>query len=213
MCQTFTFHHVCGHVYHKTIIQCPDSIDQVMACNDPKPIARSQGSIQTLCTDANNDIEVVPTICETCTQIGVISEWLNQTPEARFDVVRSWTNELRERKNEARGRAAERRKKRNRDQKASTDEYVQRAKQQPVDDTNSDTATASDEIISASDLMSEASSKTSMSIYPTPPEAYEEAVPVPQSPTQLRRRIDQLKDKILRSLGHRSRTLGLGSRG
>ena len=92
MCQTHTFHHLCGHAFPPvplTIIQCSDSIHRLLTT----PTGHNQSHV--LCPDTDARTEVMPTLCATCNEVGAISEWLERKPEARFEMVRAWNEETR----------------------------------------------------------------------------------------------------------------------
>ena len=120
MCQSHTFHHICGHIYHRTIIQCMGSIDNVLLsasssiikshsvsiAPSPSPSSGSSfaqfsspslGSTRsgTLCVDPTNNLHILSTVCKACEGVGEINEWLTRKPEARFEAVRSWKAQLR----------------------------------------------------------------------------------------------------------------------
>ena len=93
MCQSYTFYNLCGHVFTKTIISCPDAIQQLILLF-PRTRHSAAAPTHSLCTDTVEELEIVPTLCEACRTVGQISELFAQTPQARFDAVRSWKAEV-----------------------------------------------------------------------------------------------------------------------
>jgi hypothetical protein len=185
MCQQYSFYHVCGHVCYRTIIQCLDSIERVLSSHESRHLSHHSNAKRTLCTETPNEIEVISSTCELCHEVGVISEWLGNRPEARFDAVRSWKANLRRCKtaNRMDGVVGERH------------QEVEREEEKHSED-GSDDSVETMECISTLEINSTPSSRTSAS---TPPPAA--TLPVLINATDLRARAARLTGRLLRTSG------------
>lgn len=84
MCESHTIYHLCGHVKVKTLVQCADIIDQLIASK------MQVTSSHQLCADVNDNIHIFPDICVKCEENGVIGEFLNQDPGRKLEILRDW---------------------------------------------------------------------------------------------------------------------------
>ena len=84
MCKSHTIYHLCGHPKIKTLVQCAEMIEKLMASDLPLPGSR------LLCDDVNDNPHVFPAICPRCQKNGVIGEWMQQQPGAKVNALRAW---------------------------------------------------------------------------------------------------------------------------
>ena len=84
MCESHTIYHLCGHVKIRTIVQCADLIDKLIASESA--IACSH----QVCEDnVSDDIHVFPDICDTCKTTGVGGDVM-EVPGVMLEVLRAW---------------------------------------------------------------------------------------------------------------------------
>lgn len=95
MCRVFTFHHLCGHIHSTRVLPCPSPTPYTSAspaCHAllaPDPGSRILAPSPS-CADTTQNPHLYPTLCDSCKEIGVISEWFEKTPGARFEAIMEW---------------------------------------------------------------------------------------------------------------------------
>jgi len=88
MCESHTVYQLCGHIKIKTIVQCADIIDQLVAANLQVTCSRR------LCDDVSDNVHIFPDVCEKCRENGVIGGLLDQQPHLKLDILQEWKKEL-----------------------------------------------------------------------------------------------------------------------
>ena len=115
MCQKSTYHFVCGHVSHRTIVQCPFSVAKLLAAQNPftdttpiapilisanalapRPVSPNSALTHYLCNVGTDEIEILDSFCGECKDVSIKQEWLAKEPEERFPVLRSWARQVKE---------------------------------------------------------------------------------------------------------------------
>lgn len=95
MCRVLTFHHLCGHVHSTRNLSCRSPVpftSPAPACHAP-PAPTSESKILSpflSCAKTIHEPLLYPTLCKTCEEIGVISDYLAKTPGARMKAVMEW---------------------------------------------------------------------------------------------------------------------------
>jgi len=91
MCETHIVYNLCGHVRIKTVVQCAEMIDALLAS-----ILQATCS-QRLCansagheTDNAENIHIFPDICDKCTRNGVVGILMREQPSVKIDLIRAW---------------------------------------------------------------------------------------------------------------------------
>ncbi|KAJ9601874.1 hypothetical protein H2200_013623 [Cladophialophora chaetospira] len=77
-------YHLCGHVKTKTIVQCADIIDNLIASG--QPITRSH---QVCEDDVSENVHIFPDICDKCKKTGVIGDFM-EVPGVKYEVFKAW---------------------------------------------------------------------------------------------------------------------------
>jgi hypothetical protein len=95
MCRVFTFHHFCGHVHSTHTLPCPSPTaftSSPPACHSPSnPDSDSKVlSPSPSCADTTQEPHLYPTLCATCKEIGIISDWFACEPSKRFEAIMEW---------------------------------------------------------------------------------------------------------------------------
>ncbi|KIW62117.1 hypothetical protein PV05_02164 [Exophiala xenobiotica] len=84
MCESHIIYQLCGHVKIKTIVQCADVIEKVIA-------SKLQASCpHQLCADVSDNIHIFPDICDKCQQNGVIGGIMEQQSGMKLKILQSW---------------------------------------------------------------------------------------------------------------------------
>jgi len=84
MCESHTVYQLCGHIKIKTIVQCADMIDKLMASNLQTTCSHR------LCDDVSDNIHIFPDVCDKCKANGVVGGLLDQQPHLKLDILRDW---------------------------------------------------------------------------------------------------------------------------
>ncbi|KAI1621257.1 hypothetical protein EDD37DRAFT_109599 [Exophiala viscosa] len=84
MCESHTIYHLCGHVKVKTLVQCAEMIEKLIASKMQVTCSHQ------LCADVSDNIHIFPDICVKCEENGVIGEFLNQDPSRKLEILRDW---------------------------------------------------------------------------------------------------------------------------
>jgi hypothetical protein len=87
MCESHTIFHLCGHVNVKTIVQCADIIDKLLASGTP--IACNHQVCQD---DVSDNIHVFPDICRNCMATGVVGDVMD-VPGVKLEVMKAWESQ------------------------------------------------------------------------------------------------------------------------
>jgi hypothetical protein len=97
MCRVFTFHHFCGHVHLTRNLPCPNPVPYTSS--QPSCHSRSNSdpdqkilSPSPACADSTSELHLYPTLCDTCTRFGIVSDWFANQHGARFQVIMDWRN-------------------------------------------------------------------------------------------------------------------------
>jgi hypothetical protein len=101
MCIRYRFYHLCGHTHRITTSPCAYTPAPLRLQPVPKgdAVSSSPGSPSpcrsptclSCPADWLEEIRLLPILCAQCEQVGVISDWLGETPGSRFEVVRAWS--------------------------------------------------------------------------------------------------------------------------
>ncbi|KAK5448020.1 hypothetical protein LTS15_009044 [Exophiala xenobiotica] len=84
MCESHIIYQLCGHVKIKTIVQCADTTEKMVA-------SKSQISYpHQLCADVSDNSHIFPDICDKCQQNGVIGGVLKQLPGMKLEILQGW---------------------------------------------------------------------------------------------------------------------------
>jgi hypothetical protein len=91
MCETHIVYNLCGHVRIKTVVQCAEMIDALLASNlqatcSQRLCANSAGHE----TDNAENIHIFPDICDKCTRNGVVGILMREQPSVKIDLIRAW---------------------------------------------------------------------------------------------------------------------------
>lgn len=86
MCHTYTFYNTCGHVHKRTLIFCLPTIQHRIT----QHVAGTEE--QHVCSDRVQESKIYPTMCETCSKIEEMSEWMRRTSEERLEMVRTFNH-------------------------------------------------------------------------------------------------------------------------
>lgn len=110
MCNTHTFHHLCGHRHSTLTFPCqpqfPVNDSEPISHNPPSSSSSLSTKSYTTCTlpspytcaapGRQEETHLYPTLCLPCASSGLIGVWLAQSPvERRFEVLRAWKRERR----------------------------------------------------------------------------------------------------------------------
>jgi hypothetical protein len=87
MCESHTIFHLCGHVNVKTIVQCADIIDKLLASGTS--IACNHQVCQD---DVSDNVHVFPDICRNCMATGVIGDVMD-VPGVKLEVMKAWESQ------------------------------------------------------------------------------------------------------------------------
>jgi hypothetical protein len=95
MCRVFTFYHLCGHVHGTRIIPCPSPIpftSSPPACHSAHFLDPDSKTVSPFpsCANTTQEPHHYPTLCESCKNIGIISDWFAMQPGARRETVMEW---------------------------------------------------------------------------------------------------------------------------
>ncbi|EXJ78945.1 hypothetical protein A1O3_08445 [Capronia epimyces CBS 606.96] len=93
MCESHTIHHICGHAKFKTLVQCADMIDRLVASHLLVSCSHH------LCDDIGDNPHIFPDICDSCKRSAVIADWIDQQPGGKFEVLRAWRRQNRPQSN------------------------------------------------------------------------------------------------------------------
>ncbi|KIW72671.1 hypothetical protein PV04_00849 [Phialophora macrospora] len=87
MCESHTIFHLCGHVNVKTIVQCADIIDKLLASGT------SIACNHQVCQDnVSDNVHVFPDICHNCMATGVIGDVMD-VPGVKLEVMKAWESQ------------------------------------------------------------------------------------------------------------------------
>lgn len=99
MCITYRFSHLCGHTHRVATFPCtftytllslyPLLEDEVLSYPEPR-LACGPHTCLSDPAGSPEETRLFPTLCATCEQVGIISEWLNRTPGGRVEVIQAW---------------------------------------------------------------------------------------------------------------------------
>lgn len=84
MCESHIFYHLCGHVKIKTIIQCADNIEKLIASGQP-----INCNHQVCGDNVSDNVHIFPDICDKCKDNGIIGDVMN-VPGMKVELIQAW---------------------------------------------------------------------------------------------------------------------------
>lgn len=100
MCTTFVVRYMCGHECRRTVVRCAQAIRTQLALAetaiDEDPSTTRSGCV---CDIDLPEEYLKPDICEQCETKGLICDYLDKDPSAKFNVIKEWRAQKRAQRN------------------------------------------------------------------------------------------------------------------
>lgn len=92
MCQTITIHHLCGHVFKASRVDCPVEM-QNSVLHATALSVRTRATLGPCTTDSTSETKVHPILCDFCQKNGIINSWVGESSALKIKLMRQWKSQ------------------------------------------------------------------------------------------------------------------------